>query len=267
MSHIGQLHLIDIYKKAASGWDPYIDTPSARYVSAISEKVNKKWKEVAAMSSSASRESGLYVLDPLVKALASLKVLLGLLNIKHTGGTLGDQVFDELREGGEVALTAGLQTVDNMLEIIPSLKVTSLECYSSVLLYACGSDSRALAMETWTKMLAFEALSISTADSVRRLGKLPWRLHGSNVERMEHDDPVIQNAALKLGGALMTYEYRLNDASDPLSTCEMDVWCRMLKVAGDERSVRWQRAPYAALKLIMDSFPVSVHSACCRRFS
>lgn len=267
MSHIGQLHLIDIYKTFASGWDPYIDTPSARYVSAITEKVNAKWKEIAPMSSSESSESGLYVLDPLVKALASLKVLLGLLNIKHTGGTLGDQVLDELREGGEVALTAGLQTVDNMLEIIPSLKVTPLERYSSVLLYACGSDSKALAMETWTKMLAFEALSISTADSVRRLGKLPWRLHGSSVELMEHDDPVIQNAVLKLRGALMTYEYRLNDASDPLSTCEINVWCRMLKVAGDERSVRWQRTPYAALKLIMDTFPGSVDSTCRRRFS
>lgn len=267
MSHIGQLHLIDIYKKFASGWDPNNDTPSARYMNAVNEKVNKKWKEVAPMSSSQSSESGLYVLDPLVKALASLKVLLGLLNIKHTGGTLEDQVFDELREGGEVALTAGLQTVDNMLEIVPSLKVTSFESYSSVLLYACGSDSKALAMETWTKMLAYEALSISSADFVRRLGKLPWRLHGSKVELMEHEDPVIRNAALKLRGALMTYEYRLNDASDLLSTCKMDVWCRMLKVAGDERSVRWQRAPYAALKLILDTFSGSVHSTCCRRFS
>lgn len=238
MSHIGQLHLIDIYKTFAHGWNPYIDTPSARYVSAISEKVNEKWKEVAPMSSSKSNESGLYVLDPLVKALASLKVLLRLLTIKHTRGGSEIQVFDELWEGGEVALTAGLQTMDKMLEIIPSLKVTPLERYSSVLLYACGSDSKALAMETWTKMLASEALSFSSADSVSKMGKLPWGLHGRNVEPMEQEDPVIRNAALKLRGALMTYEYRFNDSSDPMSTCEMDIWCRMLKVAGDERSVR-----------------------------
>lgn len=250
VSYIGERLLIDIYKSPAYGRDPYINTPSARYVSAISEDVDEAWTEAVQLFSLQRNRPGFMVLDPLLKALARLKVIVGLLKNKHTTELSGDRVFEELCEGGEVALTVGLQTVNNILNIIPSLKVAHLARYVGILGKACGSDSNALTMETWTKMLASEAMSVSSNDSVTKLGRQPWCAYGRYVEVMGGEDPVVQNAALKLRGALMAFEYRLDDPSDPLFACDMDVWCRMLKVAGDECSVSCLRSLNLASKLI-----------------
>ena len=235
--YIGQCLLIDVHKTPAYGSDPYIDNPSALYVNAISEDVSEKWKAVVQTSSLPGNRPGINVLDPLTQALARVKVVLGLLTLKHKPEEYQTRVLGELSGGGEFAFTAGLQTVKDLLAIIPSLKMMPVSKYYGVLLKASGSDSKVCAMQTWTKMLAFEALSTSSTDSILKMGRQPWCTHGKYIEIMERDDPARQNAALTLRGALMAYEHRLEDPSDPLFTCDMEVWCQMLKLAGDERSV------------------------------
>ena len=266
VSHIGELLLIDIYKTLAPRWDPYIDTPSARYVSAINEKVDGKWKEVIRMSSLQGNQLAVFMLDPLVKALASLKIIIVLLTVRHTRQLCGGRVLYELCKGGEVALTAGLETLNTMLGTIPSLEIMTIDIYSGIVENACGPDSKALAMETWTKMLASKAISTSSVDSATILGKYAWCAHGGSFETMEQEDPVIQNAALTLRGALMTYEYRLDDPSDPLFTCKMESWSQMLKIAGNERSVSDLRSQDLTLKLTDATLTGSLDSACCSLF-
>ncbi|MCJ1396622.1 hypothetical protein MMC18_009513 [Xylographa bjoerkii] len=188
-----------------------------------------------------SRNSSFLSTDSLISALARARVLYALLeDATSISEPTTFNVLQGLAQEGDVALSAGLQSFNSIQGMFDPVRVQPLKIYITLLQQAKTGDSQVLLMEGLSALLSSFRQSAGARElttprapmspSDERIDTLSWE------EQEPMTNPETVNATLSLRGTILANACIVSFSEDSSLEERLNIWVRMLKLAGDAKS-------------------------------
>ncbi|MCJ1386583.1 hypothetical protein MMC17_009709 [Xylographa soralifera] len=201
----------------------------------------QRWKHTVDDLCKTTTNSRIHITDSFISAVARARVLSALLDDTSSDcGLLTPDVLQNLNKDGNIAVYAGIQCFNSMHGMFDPLRVQPLQIYTMLLQQSLPADSRIPLMEGLSAFLSSLSQSDGTAEVPVLTALITFGDEHMDLVSWEQQeqmtDPRTQNATLKLRGALLAHACRVGSLEDSRLKLNLEIWARMLKLAGDVRS-------------------------------
>ena len=202
----------------------------------------QKWKYTVQDIYDTTTNSRNHATDSFISALARARVLSALLeDTTSDRGLVTLNMLRSLKKDGNAAVCAGIQYFNSVHIMFDPRRVQPLQIYTTLLQQASAVDSRIPLIEGLSALLSLRRQSDGTAGvpgttapiilEDEYLPLVSWE------EQEPTSDPRTVNATLKLRGALLAHACETCSLEDSRLELKLEIWARMLKLAGESRSV------------------------------